>query len=109
MGGRVAPDAIDAPAWADPVWAFEVRLEPTMAVVSVPHYRPLPAYPAMERDAALLVPEATAAARVEAVIRSAGGPLWRRRSRSTCSAGGTCRRVSAALRSACASARRIEP
>ncbi len=73
-GGRVAPDAVDAPAWADPVWAFEVRLEPTMAVVSVPQYRALPTYPATERDIALLVPEATAAARVEAVIRSAGGP-----------------------------------
>ncbi len=45
-----------------------------MAVVSVPQYRALPTYPATERDIALLVPEATAAARVEAVIRSAGGP-----------------------------------
>lgn len=72
-GGRIAPDAVDAPAWADPVWAFEVRLDPAMAATPTPQFRALPAYPATERDIALLVPETTPAARVEAVIRAAGG------------------------------------
>ncbi|MFO7260424.1 MAG: phenylalanine--tRNA ligase subunit beta [bacterium] len=72
-GGRIAQDAVDAPAWADPIWAFEVRLDPAMAAVSMPQFRALPTHPATERDIALLVPDDVPAARVEAVIRSAGG------------------------------------
>ncbi|HEY8468429.1 MAG TPA: phenylalanine--tRNA ligase subunit beta [Longimicrobiales bacterium] len=74
-GGRVAPHAIDAPAWADPVWAFEVRLDPAMSQPTMPRFRALPAFPATERDVALLVPDGVPAARVEAVVRAAGGPL----------------------------------
>jgi phenylalanyl-tRNA synthetase beta chain len=74
-GGRVAPHAIDAPAWADPVWAFEVRLDPAMSQPTTPRFRALPAFPATERDIALLVPDGVPAARVEAVVRAGGGPL----------------------------------
>ncbi len=74
-GGRVEAAAIDAPAWGDPVWALELRLTPAMARRERPTYRPVPAYPAVERDVALLVPDGLAAARVEAVLRDAGGSI----------------------------------
>lgn len=73
-GGRVAGAAVDAPAWADPVWAFELVLTPALARRERPAYRPAPSFPAVERDAALVVPDDLPAARVEATIRAAGGP-----------------------------------
>lgn len=73
--GQVEPGAIDAPAWADPVWAIEITLLPGFAVPERPAFRPLPAYPAIERDAALLVADEIPARRVEDVIREAGGRL----------------------------------
>ncbi len=78
VGGLVAPEAIDAPAWAAPVWALELELKEEMARRERPTYTPVPAYPAVERDAALLVADTVPAARVEAVIREAGGPLLER-------------------------------
>jgi len=74
-GGRVDPRAIDAPAWADPVWAVEIVLRPAAAVKPAPTVVPPPAYPAVERDVALLVPDDLPAARVEATIRGAAGQL----------------------------------
>ncbi|HEX7119706.1 MAG TPA: phenylalanine--tRNA ligase subunit beta [Longimicrobiales bacterium] len=74
-GGRIDARVIDAPAWAEPVWALELALSPGLAAVERPTYRPAPAFPAVERDAALLVPDALPAARVEAVIRDAGGAI----------------------------------
>jgi phenylalanyl-tRNA synthetase beta chain len=74
-GGQVAAGAVDAPAWADPVLAFEVELSPAMARREARAVTPLPAFPAIERDLALLVPDDLPAARVEACIRSAGGRL----------------------------------
>ncbi|HEX6940691.1 MAG TPA: phenylalanine--tRNA ligase subunit beta [Longimicrobiales bacterium] len=74
-GGRIDDRAIDAPAWAEPVWGLELTLPPVLATIDRPAYRPTPAFPAVERDAALLVPDALPAARVEAVIRGAGGAI----------------------------------
>ncbi len=73
--GRVAEEAIDAPAWAEAVWALELTLPATPAPPDRPVYRPAPAYPAVERDAALLVPDSLPAARVEALIRETGGAM----------------------------------
>lgn len=73
--GLVAADAVDAPAWADPVWALEVRLEPRFAARRSPRYRPAPAFPAVDRDAALLVPDALPAATVQALAAEAGGAV----------------------------------
>ncbi|MBI4409596.1 MAG: phenylalanine--tRNA ligase subunit beta [Gemmatimonadetes bacterium] len=72
-GGRVAAEAVDAPAWADPIWALEVRLSPEMAVREPPVLRALPAFPAVERDLALVVRDDQAAAAIEAAIRAAAG------------------------------------
>ncbi|HEX2189146.1 MAG TPA: phenylalanine--tRNA ligase subunit beta [Longimicrobiaceae bacterium] len=73
-GGRVAPVAVDAPTWAGEVWALEARL-PVGREAEAAAYRALPEQPASERDLALLVPRATAAAEVEAVVRASAGPL----------------------------------
>ncbi len=72
-GGRVADAAIDAPAWAGAVWALELTLAGVPTTAERPVYRPAPAFPAVERDAALLVPQELPASRVEAVIRDSGG------------------------------------
>ncbi|HET8654214.1 MAG TPA: phenylalanine--tRNA ligase subunit beta [Longimicrobiaceae bacterium] len=77
QGGRVRADAVDAPAWAEPVFAVELVL-PGRLEVPQPVYRPLPEFPAVERDLALLVPDGTEAAQVDAVLRAAGGDLLER-------------------------------
>lgn len=74
-GGQVNEQFIDAPAWAEAVWALEFTLTPSMAAPERPRYAALPQYPAIERDVALLVPESVPAARVESVVREAGGAL----------------------------------
>ena len=73
-GGRVRDDALDAPAWAEPVLALEVTL-PVALPQAARAYVALPEHPAVERDLALLVPLARSAAEVEAVLREAAGPL----------------------------------
>ncbi|HEX2092302.1 MAG TPA: phenylalanine--tRNA ligase subunit beta [Longimicrobiaceae bacterium] len=72
-GGRVAPAAVDAPAWAGEVWALEMRV--LVRAGEAAAYRPLPEHPASDRDLALLTPNAVTAAEVEAVIRESAGPL----------------------------------
>ena len=72
-GGRVRSRSVDAPPWADAVFAAEVELEATGRERR--RFAPLPAHPAIERDLALLVPQALAAAEVLGTIRSAAGPL----------------------------------
>lgn len=73
--GAVRPGKVDLPAWAGTVWGFEATLpaepEPRPVVV---HTR-LPAFPAVERDLALVVPRTVPAARVEEVVRGHAGPL----------------------------------
>jgi phenylalanyl-tRNA synthetase beta chain len=77
-GGQVRDKAIDAPAWAEPVWLLEMTL--VGASRGAPTYQPLPEYPPAERDLALLVPSATSADQVERVIRGTAGDslaeLW---------------------------------
>ncbi|HUE96764.1 MAG TPA: phenylalanine--tRNA ligase subunit beta [Longimicrobiaceae bacterium] len=73
-GGRVARRAVDAPAWADPLWAIEVHLAPPERK-GYTLYDPLPAFPAVERDLALLLPAGIPARRVEEVIRASAGDL----------------------------------
>lgn len=80
-GWRVAESAIDAPAWADPVWALELTMPaPRPSDRESSAYRPLPEHPPAERDLALLVPTATPAEEVERLIAREGGDtlaeLW---------------------------------
>jgi phenylalanyl-tRNA synthetase beta chain len=73
-GGRVAAAAVDAPAWAGEIWAAELEIQPPERGSRV-QFSALPSFPALERDLALVVPDAVAADRVEEVVRSSGGPL----------------------------------
>jgi phenylalanyl-tRNA synthetase beta chain len=70
----VSAARIDAPAWAEPVWAIEVRLRP-LPTSSARAYEPLPAFPGVERDLALLIPDDVQASRVGALLREHGGEL----------------------------------
>lgn len=92
--GQVAAVALDRPAWASEAWGVELTLgvlssddvAPPQSHAHAPaeresgatravRYAPLPTTPAAEFDVALLVPDATAAASVEATLRAAGGEL----------------------------------
>lgn len=77
-GGAVRADALDSPPWADPVFALEITLELGMAARPEPHYRALPAHPAIERDLALLLPAGVSAGDAAETIRAAAGPLLER-------------------------------
>lgn len=72
LAGRVRREALDAPPWAADVFAAEFRLD-DVRLATAPRYEPRPAYPAVTRDLALLVPVAVAATDVERVLR-AGAP-----------------------------------
>ena len=75
VAGRVADDAIDAPAWAAPAFVLELRLTDAMTEGERPALEPLPTQPAIDRDLALLVPDAIPAADVAGTIRAAAGEL----------------------------------
>jgi phenylalanyl-tRNA synthetase beta chain len=77
-GGRVAARAVDAPAWAGPVWVLEVGLPASLPAKAAVRYLPIPEFPAVERDLALLVPAGVAAAAVEQAIRESAGELLER-------------------------------
>ncbi len=70
---RVRTGAVDAPAWVGDVWALEVELAGAMQERRDFALRPLPVYPAIERDLALLMPLALPAADVAALIRERSG------------------------------------
>jgi len=72
-GGRVAPRVVDAPPWAAPLWGFEVALPQAGHPAHAPSYRPLPSFPSVERDLALLVPQSVSSAQVLRRIREGGG------------------------------------
>jgi phenylalanyl-tRNA synthetase beta chain len=55
--------------------ALEIDLEPILAMDLQRRARPLPRFPAVERDLAVVVEEEVEAAALEATIRSAGGEL----------------------------------
>jgi phenylalanyl-tRNA synthetase beta chain len=66
----------DRPAWAGALYGFE--LEPSAAPPPPLKVRPLPAWPAIERDVALLVPHTLSAGEVEATLRRGAGSLCER-------------------------------
>jgi phenylalanyl-tRNA synthetase beta chain len=75
VGGRVANSAIDAPAWAEAVWGFEIDLRTEMTQRQNAPFRPLPSQPPVDRDIALVVAQNIPAASLADAIRSAGGSL----------------------------------
>jgi phenylalanyl-tRNA synthetase beta chain len=75
VGGGGLAAAVDAPAWAAPVWTLELRLPAAAVDRRSTRYAPLPTQPASERDLALLTPHGVAAAQVGATIADAAGAL----------------------------------
>ena len=63
----------DRPAWGARLYGFELELE--AAAAAPVRFRPLPAWPAVEQDVALVLPDGLAAAGVEAALRAGAGPL----------------------------------
>jgi phenylalanyl-tRNA synthetase beta chain len=66
----------DAPKWSAPVLGFEMDV--LVAERSAARFAMLPATPALERDLALVLPDALTAREVEALLREAGAPLLER-------------------------------
>ncbi len=75
--GRIQELVADRPAWAGRLFGFELLL-PEDAPERAPRALALPAWPAIERDVALVLPSAVTAAAVEAALRRAAGELLER-------------------------------
>ena len=73
--GRVRAGAVDAPPWAHAVWALELVLPAEPEGAPVPRHEPLPSFPGVDRDLALLVPDGLPVESVRRTIRDAGGSL----------------------------------
>ena len=74
-GGRVEAKRLDAPAWAGAVYALEMVLPSDPPPAPTPIFEEPPAFPGVDRDLALLVPEDLPARKVEDAIRESAGPL----------------------------------
>jgi phenylalanyl-tRNA synthetase beta chain len=55
--------------------AFEIDVEPVLAAAQIPRAQPLPRYPAVDRDLAVVVAEHVAASSLLATIHEAAGDL----------------------------------
>jgi phenylalanyl-tRNA synthetase beta chain len=75
-GGTAGPVEADAPRWAAPLFALEVRIE-VVPPDSV-RYQPLPTQPPVVRDISLVLPGGVTAGAVEVVLRREGGALLER-------------------------------
>ncbi len=75
--GEVHPDVAEGYGIGVRAYVAELDLQPLFAAAEgrVLRYQPLPRFPAVERDLALLCAEELPAATVEATIRAAGGKL----------------------------------
>jgi phenylalanyl-tRNA synthetase beta chain len=74
-GGRVDVGRVDAPAWAGALWAAEITLPNEPGRRPVPVFHPLPPFPGVDRDLALLLPKGLPARQVEALILETAGAL----------------------------------
>ncbi len=72
-GGRIRSGEVDAPPWAEDVFALEVTLPAEPRPAPVPVYEPLPSFPGVDRDLALVVPADLPVETVRGAIVEAGG------------------------------------
>ncbi len=76
--GELHPQVAEAMDFRDRTYVAELDLETLFALPPEERvYTPLPRYPAVERDLALLVPRSVSAERVVELIRREGGPYLR--------------------------------
>lgn len=74
--GRIHPDVLDHYDLEQPVFAAELNVEQLLPHVQLTaKYVPLPRYPAVLRDLAVIVPDTVTAKEVMAVISEVGGDL----------------------------------
>ena len=75
--GEVHPDVADEYDIATRAYVAQLELAPLFAAIEKKQtlYKPLPRFPAVERDLALLCDEQMPVAEIERCIRSAGGQL----------------------------------
>jgi phenylalanyl-tRNA synthetase beta chain len=73
--GMIDSSSVDSPAWAGPVWALELTVPADPEPRPVTVFEPLPPFPGVDRDLALVVPTDVAAGAVGDTIRSSAGPL----------------------------------
>jgi phenylalanyl-tRNA synthetase beta chain len=71
--GHAGPLGADAPPWAAPLFGCEVVIDP--ATREPPRYVPLPVFPSVARDLALLLPSGMTSEAVVAEARSGAGRL----------------------------------
>jgi phenylalanyl-tRNA synthetase beta chain len=71
--GQAGPVAADAPPWADPLFGFELVLDPAPRLPA--RYLALPSTPSAERVLALLLREGTTVRQVEELLQRLGGSL----------------------------------
>jgi phenylalanyl-tRNA synthetase beta chain len=71
--GQAAPLEADSPPWADPLFGFELQLDPTPRLPA--RFEPLPSTPSSERVLALLLVEDTSVREVEELLQRVGGSL----------------------------------
>jgi phenylalanyl-tRNA synthetase beta chain len=74
-GGRLNPERVDAPAWADELWGMEVELPAEPTARGDVEFAPLPSFPGSDRDLALMVPVDVSAQAVVDQIKASGGAL----------------------------------
>jgi len=73
--GQITPDRVDSPPWGGSVWAMELRLPAEPQLDRAPTFQPLPQFPGVDRDLALLVPQHVSAQSVLDCIRGSAGAL----------------------------------
>lgn len=71
--GALHPTAMRQLGLTQPVFVFELSLAPLLEA-HLPKLEPIPRYPAVRRDLAVVVPEAVRAAQLLASVRAAAGP-----------------------------------
>ncbi|MDX1567272.1 MAG: hypothetical protein R3223_05685, partial [Longimicrobiales bacterium] len=72
-GGRVRSEAVEAPPWAEDLWALEIILPDEPAEREIPIHQEPSSFPGSDRDFALVIPDDTSVERVRKVIVEAGG------------------------------------
>jgi phenylalanyl-tRNA synthetase beta chain len=73
--GELHPTVTRAGKLEGRVVAFEIDVEPLLAVSHAPRTRPLPRFPSVDRDLAVVVDETVAAGAVHAAIKESSGDL----------------------------------
>ena len=74
--GEIHPDVAQAFVAPPRLVVLDLKLDLLVAMATDErHYQPLPRHPAVTRDLALIVDRAVTAARLDAIIRTAGAPL----------------------------------